>query len=316
MLWQKDDDKVQRCKSSLSWPPEELQQIPLVLRSTARGTADGLRSPLEPLAEIHTADTSRYLRPRNTSLFVRNVADDTRSEDLRREFGRYGPIVDVYVPLDFYTRRPRGFAYVQSESVRDAEDALCNLDRKWICGLQIEIQFAQGDRKSPNQMKAKEGRNVYSSSRYDDYNRYRRSRPSYERRSRSRSFDYNYRRSYSPGNSRPTGRPRRSRSHSDNDRFKHRNRSFSRSKSNSRSRSKSQPKKEMKAKSRSRSASHTKTRGTSKTDSKTHFKSSSRYEKESRKKEPPRSKSQSRSQSRSRSKSRSRSWTSPKSSGH
>ncbi|XP_054576408.1 serine/arginine-rich splicing factor 10 isoform X1 [Eptesicus fuscus] len=287
---------------------------------------------------------SRYLRPPNTSLFVRNVADDTRSEDLRREFGRYGPIVDVYVPLDFYTRRPRGFAYVQYpffrwlisegcwslkfkfipltfstfEDVRDAEDALHNLDRKWICGRQIEIQFAQGDRKTPNQMKAKEGRNVYSSSRYDDYDRYRRSRSrSYERRrSRSRSFDYNYRRSYSPRNSRPTGRPRRSRSHSDNDRFKHRNRSFSRSKSNSRSRSKSQPKKEMKAKSRSRSASHTKTRGTSKTDSKTHYKSGSRYEKEPRKKEPPRSKSQSRSQSRSRSKSRSRSWTSPKSSGH
>nr|BAA35093.1 neural specific sr protein NSSR 2 [Mus musculus] len=163
---------------------------------------------------------SRYLRPPNTSLFVRNVADDTRSEDLRREFGRYGPIVDVYVPLDFYTRRPRGFAYVQFEDVRDAEDALHNLDRKWICGRQIEIQFAQGDRKTPNQMKAKEGRNVYSSSRYDDYDRYRRSRSrSYERRrSRSRSFDYNYRRSYSPRNSRPTGRPTRSRSHSDNDR--------------------------------------------------------------------------------------------------
>ncbi|XP_075577919.1 serine/arginine-rich splicing factor 10 isoform X5 [Pelecanus crispus] len=222
------------------------------------------------------------------------------SEDLRREFGRYGPIVDVYVPLDFYTRRPRGFAYVQFEDVRDAEDALHNLDRKWICGRQIEIQFAQGDRKTPNQMKAKEGRNLYSSSRYDDYDRYRRSRSrSYERRrSRSRSFDYSYRRSYSPR------------------KFKHRNRSFSRSKSNSRSRSKSQPKKEMKAKSRSRSASHTKSRGTSKTDSKTHYKSSSRYEKESRKKEPARSKSQSRSHSRSRSKSRSRSWTSPKSSGH
>ena len=117
---------------------------------------------------------SRYLRPR--PLFVRNVADDTRSEDLRREFGRYGPVVDVHVPLDFYTRRPRGFAYVQFEDVRDAEDALHNLDRKWICGPQIEIQFAQGDRKTPNQMKAKEGRNVYSSSCYDDYDRYRCSR--------------------------------------------------------------------------------------------------------------------------------------------
>ncbi|CAM2104763.1 unnamed protein product [Caretta caretta] len=191
---------------------------------------------------------SRYLRPPNTSLFVRNVADDTRcvSEDLRREFGRYGPIVDVLCKRECK-------AVHTFEDVRDAEDALHNLDRKWICGRQIEIQFAQGDRKTPNQMKAKEGRNVYSSSRYDDYDRYRRSRSrSYERRrSRSRSFDYNYRRSYSPRNSRPTGRPRRSRSRSDNDRFKHRNRSFSRSKSNSRSRSKSQPKKEMKAKSRS-----------------------------------------------------------------
>ncbi|KAM9220973.1 LOW QUALITY PROTEIN: serine/arginine-rich splicing factor 10-like [Dugong dugon] len=162
------------------------------------GTANSLRSPLEPLAEIHTAEVSRYLCPHNTSLFMRNVADDTRSEDFCREFGRYGPIVDVYVPLDFYTRRPRGFAYAQFEDVRDAENALHNLDRKWICGRQIEIQFAQGDRKTPNQVKTKEERNLYSFSCYDDYDR-RRSRSRIERRrSRRRSFDYNYRRSYSP----------------------------------------------------------------------------------------------------------------------
>uniref|UniRef100_A0A3B3R4B8 Serine and arginine rich splicing factor 10a n=1 Tax=Paramormyrops kingsleyae TaxID=1676925 RepID=A0A3B3R4B8_9TELE len=56
---------------------------------------------------------ARYLRPPNTSLFIRNISDDSRPEDLRREFGRYGPIVDVYIPVDFYTRRPRGFAYIQ-----------------------------------------------------------------------------------------------------------------------------------------------------------------------------------------------------------
>lgn len=28
-------------------------------------------------------------------------------------FSKYGPVSDVYVPLDFYTRYPRGFAYVQ-----------------------------------------------------------------------------------------------------------------------------------------------------------------------------------------------------------
>uniref|UniRef100_A0A8C6PN26 Serine/arginine-rich splicing factor 10 n=1 Tax=Nothobranchius furzeri TaxID=105023 RepID=A0A8C6PN26_NOTFU len=128
--------------------------------------------------------------------------------DLRREFGRYGPIVDVYIPLDFYTRQPRGFAYIQYpfqltfEDVRDAEDALHSLDRKWVCGRQIEIQFAQGDRKTPNQMKSKERRSPGRSSRYDDYGdgwrRRSRSR-SYERyRSRSPSYDRRRRRSESP----------------------------------------------------------------------------------------------------------------------
>uniref|UniRef100_A0A8C5DZY2 RRM domain-containing protein n=1 Tax=Gouania willdenowi TaxID=441366 RepID=A0A8C5DZY2_GOUWI len=56
---------------------------------------------------------SRHMRPPNTSLFVRNISDESRPEDLRREFGRYGPIVDVYIPLDFYTRQSRGFAYIQ-----------------------------------------------------------------------------------------------------------------------------------------------------------------------------------------------------------
>uniref|UniRef100_A0AAY5KFQ8 RRM domain-containing protein n=1 Tax=Esox lucius TaxID=8010 RepID=A0AAY5KFQ8_ESOLU len=56
---------------------------------------------------------ARYMRPPNTSLFIRNISDECRPEDLRREFGRYGPIVDVYIPLDFNTRQPRGFAYIQ-----------------------------------------------------------------------------------------------------------------------------------------------------------------------------------------------------------
>ncbi|KAG8451469.1 hypothetical protein GDO86_003611 [Hymenochirus boettgeri] len=255
---------------------------------------------------------SRYLRPPNSSLFVRNVADDIRSEDLRREFGRYGPIVDVYVPLDFYTRRPRGFAYVQFEDVRDAEDALHNLDKKWICGRQIEIQFAQGDRKTPNQMKAKEGRSTYGSSRYDDYDRYRRSRSrSYERRrSRSRSFEQNYGRSYSP-RGRGAERARRSRSRSDHGRINRRNRSRSRSRSHSRSRSKSETKKTVRDQ---RSGSRSRSRGNSKADSKSRYKDTSRFNRESRREEHEHSKSPSRSQSRS--KSRSRSWNSHKSSGH
>ncbi|KAM9824199.1 uncharacterized protein ACB057_019013 [Neosynchiropus ocellatus] len=178
------------------------------------------------------------MRPPSASLFVRNVSDESRPEDLRREFGRYGPVVDVYIPLDFHTRQPRGFAYIQYPDVRDAEDALHSLDRKWVCGRQIEIQFAQGDRKTPHQMKAKERRSPGRYSRYSDYDRdsrWRRSRSrSYERyRSRSPSYERHRRRSGSPREPRGRAYGRgRSRSHED-DRYHQRGRRESRGRSQS-----------------------------------------------------------------------------------
>ncbi|XP_026226775.1 serine/arginine-rich splicing factor 10 [Anabas testudineus] len=251
---------------------------------------------------------ARYLRPPNTSLFVRNIADESRPEDLRREFGRYGPIVDVYIPLDFYTRRPRGFAYIQFEDVRDAEDALHNLDRKWVCGRQIEIQFAQGDRKTPNQMKAKERHSPRSSSRYDDDrdSRRRRSRSrSYDRRrSRSPSYERRPRRSESPRDSRSYSRHRRSRSH-DNDKY-------------TRGPPRDHHKTHHEAGSRSRSASPSRSRPRSK---KSHSRSHSPEDdfhptSGSQKQCDGRSPSRSYSRSMSRSRSRSRSWAGRKSGGH
>ncbi|KAL3984191.1 Delta7-sterol 5-desaturase [Sarotherodon galilaeus] len=245
---------------------------------------------------------ARYMRPPNTSLFVRNISDESRPEDLRREFGRYGPIVDVYIPLDFYTRQPRGFAYIQYPfpmifncDVRDAEDALHSLDRKWVCGRQIEIQFAQGDRKTPNQMKSKERRSPGRSSRYDDYerdSRRRRSRSrSYDRyRSRSPSYDRRRRRSESPRESRGRVYGRgRSRSRED-ERYKQRPRRVSRERSRSRSAS---PRENVKPP------------------------STSRYVEEEVRQthSPSRSRSRSASRSHSRSRSRSRSWAGRKTGG-
>ncbi|XP_038828048.1 serine/arginine-rich splicing factor 10-like isoform X1 [Salvelinus namaycush] len=270
---------------------------------------------------------ARYLRPPNTSLFIRNISDESRPEDLRREFGRYGPVVDVYIPLDFYSRRPRGFAYIQFEDVRDAEDALHNLDRKWVCGRQIEIQFAQGDRKTPNQMKGKEGGSSRSSSRHDDQDydrdsRRRRSRSrSYQRRrSRSPSYDRRPRRSESPRDSRGRMYGGRGRSRSpENDRHRphprdhrrpppgHSPHSQSRSPSHSRSRPRAQ--RESRGKSRSRSKS------LSPRDGDIHP-APGGYEPQDDASPRMHSPSRSHSRSLSRSRSRSRSWTGRKSGGH
>ncbi|XP_046690124.1 serine/arginine-rich splicing factor 10 isoform X1 [Silurus meridionalis] len=260
---------------------------------------------------------ARYLRPPNTSLFIRNISDESRPEDLRREFGRYGPIVDVYIPVDFYSRRPRGFAYIQFEDVRDAEDALHNLDRKWVCGRQIEIQFAQGDRKTPTQMRTKERHSPRSFSRYDDYERdgrYRRSRSrSYDRRrSRSQSYERRPRRSDSPRDSR-YGRHRRSRSR-DNDRSRHgrdHGRGHRGAPSHSRSGSRSpSPDTRIKMKSRKSRSGSRSPRPAACDDAPQS--SGAREDEDTR----ARSASRSCSRSVSRSRSRSRSWAGRKSGGH
>ncbi|XP_071060898.1 serine/arginine-rich splicing factor 10-like isoform X1 [Pseudochaenichthys georgianus] len=183
--------------------------------------------------------------------------------------------------------------YFIFEDVRDAEDALHSLDRKWVCGRQIEIQFAQGDRKTPNQMKTKERHSPGRSSRYDDHDRDSRRRRSRSRsqeryRSRSPSYDRHRRRSESPRESRGQVYGRgRSRSR-ENERYRQR------------------PRRESRARSRSKSASPRENANPS---------SSSHYpEEEVRRAQSP-TRSKSRSASRSRSRSRSRSWAGRKSGG-
>jgi len=158
---------------------------------------------------------SRHSRPPNCSLFIRNVPDGTRPEELRSMFSKYGPISDVYVPVDYYTRRNRGFAYIQFDDPKDAEEAIYNLDRTRLYGRELEVEFARGDRKTPGQMRTRERR---GGSRYDDDDEYS------DRRRHRRS---------------DSGSRRRRRSRSGSDRRKSRSRSRSRASSKSKSRSRS-----------------------------------------------------------------------------
>ncbi|CAH0477072.1 unnamed protein product [Peronospora belbahrii] len=119
------------------------------------------------------------------SLLVRNISRRLRPEDLRKEFERYGEIRDVYIPKDFYTKEPKGFAFVEFCSEREAEDARHSLDGAQIDGRDIRVVFAQERRKSTDQMRSRE--------RMEKRGRGRRSRSRSPRRravrDRSRSHD-------------------------------------------------------------------------------------------------------------------------------
>ncbi|KAG8306782.1 Serine arginine-rich splicing factor 2 [Homalodisca vitripennis] len=46
------------------------------------------------------------------SLKVGNLTYRTTSDDLRRVFGKFGSVGDVYIPKDRFSRESRGFAFV------------------------------------------------------------------------------------------------------------------------------------------------------------------------------------------------------------
>ena len=73
---------------------------------------------------ILIAAMSRYRdEDRECKVYVGDLARSTTEKDLERAFNYYGPLRNVWV-----ARNPPGFAFVEFEDPRDAEDAIRGLD--------------------------------------------------------------------------------------------------------------------------------------------------------------------------------------------
>ncbi|XP_058459284.1 RNA-binding protein 1 isoform X3 [Malaya genurostris] len=114
-------------------------------------------------------------------VYVGNLGSSASKHEIESAFGKYGPLRNVWV-----ARNPPGFAFVEFEDKRDAEDAVRSLDGSRCCGTRIRVEMSSGR------------------TRRDD--RTRRPRRSYRSRSPRRS------RSRSRSMSRDRERDRRSRS--------------------------------------------------------------------------------------------------------
>ncbi|XP_067286961.1 serine/arginine-rich splicing factor 7-like [Pseudorasbora parva] len=174
---------------------------------------------------------SRYGRHGGeTKVYVGNLGTGAGKGELERAFGYYGPLRTVWI-----ARNPPGFAFVEFEDPRDAEDAVRGLDGKVICGSRTRVELSTGmPRRSrydrpptrrpfdPNDRCYECGEKGHYAYDCHRYSRRRRSRSRSRSHSRSRSRGRRYgrsrsrsrgrrSRSFSPRRSR-SGSPRRSRS--------------------------------------------------------------------------------------------------------
>ena len=179
----------------------------------------------------HRFGSTRDAR-RQASLYVRPLPPYTKRSEIEQLFSKFGDIRDVYVPLNYYTREPRGFAYVEFEDERDAEVARRELDGIRRFGNNLRIEWAKSDRKTPREMRLMALNNSRTHTRrqghahrgsahhgnaygygygygYPHNNRNARDRDKDRRRERGRDRDYRRgSRSLSPSRSRSRSRSR------------------------------------------------------------------------------------------------------------
>lgn len=87
-------------------------------------------------------------RARSTTVYVGNIPYSFIERDVSELFERYGRIRKVTVPMDRFTRRNRGFAFVEFEDRRDAEDAFHKFNDYQIEGRRLRCDWDVGmDRK-------------------------------------------------------------------------------------------------------------------------------------------------------------------------
>ncbi|TMS39199.1 hypothetical protein L596_005764 [Steinernema carpocapsae] len=71
------------------------------------------------------------------------MKSDALSKNIEDAFHRFGRIRKVWV-----ARRPPGFAFVEFEDNRDAEDAVRSLDGARICGVRARVELSHGKRRN------------------------------------------------------------------------------------------------------------------------------------------------------------------------
>lgn len=78
----------------------------------------------------------------SSKIFVGNLSYDTTSQELSDFLRDAGEIVDVFLPNDRETGRPRGFAFVEFSSDNEAQTAIERFDGSELGGRNLRINAA------------------------------------------------------------------------------------------------------------------------------------------------------------------------------
>jgi len=61
---------------------------------------------------------------KTSRIYITNLPYESSKEEIEHEFSKFGEITEVYYPIDSFSKKPTGFAFVTYKSIESARDAL------------------------------------------------------------------------------------------------------------------------------------------------------------------------------------------------
>lgn len=79
----------------------------------------------------------------NSKLYVGNLSFQTSEDELRSHFEQFGAVTDIYVAMDKFTGRPRGFAFVTMGTPEEAKVAIEKTNGVEFGGRALQVNEAR-----------------------------------------------------------------------------------------------------------------------------------------------------------------------------
>jgi RNA recognition motif-containing protein len=78
----------------------------------------------------------------SNKLYVGNLPYTVTSKDLEQLFSSCGEVINVHIPIDRDTGRPRGFAFVEFTDMDEVEEAIIQFHNTSVAGRNILVTLA------------------------------------------------------------------------------------------------------------------------------------------------------------------------------
>ena len=77
------------------------------------------------------------------NIYVGNLADETKEEELNEAFGAFGQVSSAKIITDKYTGASRGFGFVEMPTKAEAESAISGLNGTELNGQTLTVNEAR-----------------------------------------------------------------------------------------------------------------------------------------------------------------------------